>query len=203
MTNKKDILVFDIETQKSFEEVGGQENLEKLGVSLVGAYSFNEDKFLSFLENELGELEKRMQEAGLLVGFNSLAFDLPVLKPYFNFDAFSMPHLDIMRVIEDKIGHRVSLNSVASMTLGVTKSGDGLQAIEFYRKGKIEELKKYCLDDVKITRDIFIFGQQKGNVMFDTRKGIETVKVEWGLDKLMPEEEEGDSESGGEQGSLF
>ncbi|MDA2922110.1 WYL domain-containing protein [Patescibacteria group bacterium AH-259-L07] len=179
ITNKKDIIVLDLETQKSFQEVGGRHNLEKLRVSLAGIYSFGQDRFMTFLEDELGKLNKILQEAGLVVGFNTRKFDYFVLAPYLTFDPRTLPSLDIMQEIEQQVGHRVSLQSVALATLGYGKSGDGLEAIRLFRQGRLEELKKYCLDDVKITRDILNVGRQNGRIYFDSNYGKKSVMVNW------------------------
>lgn len=179
MRKSKDILVLDLETQRSFDEVGGRHNLEKLKVSLVGLYSFQQDKFMTFLENELKKLEKILQEAEVIIGFNIRKFDYPVLAPYLSFDPRRLPSLDIMQEIEGQVGHRVSLDSVAVATLGCSKTGDGLEAISMFRQGRLEELKNYCLDDVKITRDIFNFGRLKNKIYFVSDWGKKMVRVNW------------------------
>jgi len=44
-------IVFDIETKNSFEDVGGDQNIDKLEVSVVGVYSYDQDKYFCFGEN--------------------------------------------------------------------------------------------------------------------------------------------------------
>ena len=211
----KDILVLDLETKKSLDEVGGQENKHLLGVSLVGIYSFNEDKFLAFEENEIAALESMLKNAALVIGFNTLGFDYPVIAPYLSIDPMALLSLDILKDIYDQVGHRVSLNSVAQMTLDAQKSANGLEAIKMYREGRIDDLKKYCLDDVKITRDVYLFGRDKGRIMFNTRTGIKNLNVDWQLDDIFktlpgeivqsqsqPVESKNEKEENG-QGKLF
>src|SRR3989344_3100275 len=120
MLNK---IVLDLETQKSFEEVGG-----------------------------LGEM---LAEADQVIGFNIKNFDFQVLQQYLNYQLSDIPYLDILEEIEKLLGRRLKLDNLAQSTLGVGKSGDGLQALKFYKLGQIEELKKYCLDDVRITKDLY------------------------------------------------
>jgi DEAD/DEAH box helicase domain-containing protein len=152
MLNK---IVFDVETQKSFEEVGGFGKNHLLKVSVACAYSYKLDKYFCFTENELSKLGDMFQEADQIIGFNIRNFDFQVLSPYFDFDLSKLPFLDILLEVEKLIGHRVKLDNLAQMTLGVGKSGDGLEALRLYKAGRIDEIKKYCTNDVKITKDLY------------------------------------------------
>ena len=152
MLNK---IVLDLETQKSFEEVGGFGKNHLLKVSVVGIYSYLQNKYLTFEEDELYRLGEILSGADQIIGFNTINFDYQVLQPYLNFKLSDIPSLDILQEVEKIIGHRVKLDNLAQMTLGVGKSGDGLQALKFYKQGQMEELKKYCLDDVRITKELY------------------------------------------------
>lgn len=165
------IIVLDIETQKSFDEVGGFRNLEALKVSLVGTYLYKTNEYRCFMEDEIGELEKLLMEKPLVVGFNSRRFDFPVLKPYLKFNPDTLPQLDVMEEMTKILGHRVSLDSVAQATLGAQKSGNGLDAIKYFREGQIEKLKKYCLDDVRITREIYEYGAKNKELFYTSKYG--------------------------------
>ncbi|MDP4001240.1 MAG: ribonuclease H-like domain-containing protein [bacterium] len=148
-------IVFDVETQKSFDEVGGRDKNHLLGISVVGVYSYPQDKYFAFVESEMPKLEEMFHEADQVIGFNNKNFDFQVLKPYFSLDVDTIPYLDILIEVDKLIGHRVKLDNLAQMTLGVGKSGDGLQALSLYKAGRIDELKKYCLQDVKITKELY------------------------------------------------
>lgn len=159
---KKDKIVFDIETKNSFDDVGGRDYLDKLEVSVVGTYSYNLDKYRVFDETEFDELEEFLKSANLLIGFSSKSFDVPVLEKYFSFKLSALPHFDILEKIEDEIGRKLGLNLVGQANLGISKTGYGLEAIEMYKKGEIEKLKEYCLQDVKITKGLFDLILEKG-----------------------------------------
>jgi len=175
------IVVFDIETQREFAEVGGAHNRHLLGVAVIGCYDSADQQFRTFLEHETLAFGNVLRQADLVVGFNSNHFDLPVLQPYLPFDTSKIPSLDLMAELERVLGHRVSLDSCAEATLGTKKSGDGLQAIRWFREGKIEEVKRYCLDDVRITRDLYEYGKQHGEVFFTGKDGSKrAVPVMWG-----------------------
>ncbi|MBI2483424.1 ribonuclease H-like domain-containing protein [Candidatus Uhrbacteria bacterium] len=175
------ILVFDIETQKEFAEVGGAHNRHLLGVAVIGCYDSGTDTYLTFEEKEVLAFGKLLRAADLVIGFNSEHFDLPVLQPYLPFDTSKVPSLDLMKELERHLGHRVSLDSCAEATLQQKKSGDGLQAIRWFREGKIDQVKKYCLDDVRITRELYEYGCQHGQVYFMGKDGAKrAVPIAWG-----------------------
>ncbi len=174
-------IVFDIETKREFAEVGGAHNRHLLGVAVIGYYDSADDSFRTFLEPETLAFGNLLRTADLVVGFNSNHFDLPVLQPYLPFDTTKLPSLDLMADLEHVLGHRVSLDTCAQATLGTGKSGDGLQAIRWFREGKIEEVKRYCLDDVRITRNLYEYGKAHGEIFFLGKDGSKhAVPVTWG-----------------------
>jgi len=179
----KDKIVFDLETEKTFDEVGGHHNSHKLGVSVVGVYSYNKDKYRAFKKEEFGELLELFKNTELLIGFNSKSFDNTVLQPYFkDFDLSSIPHLDILEEIVHALGHRLKLESVAQSTLGYGKSGSGLDAIAYYRSNDWDNLIRYCLDDVKVTREVYEYGLVHGNIWYQNSGRKEKIVARWGKD---------------------
>ncbi|OGD32027.1 hypothetical protein A3C91_01565 [Candidatus Azambacteria bacterium RIFCSPHIGHO2_02_FULL_52_12] len=178
----KDQLVLDLETQFEFAEVGGRDYVHLLKVSLVGVYSYLQDEFLSFEEHEIPKLEELLKNTDLIVGFNTKFFDYTVLQPYLKeVDLKKMRSCDIMEDATNVLGFRVSLDSVAKATLGTQKSGHGLDAIRYFREGNMDALRKYCLDDVRITRDVFEYGRHNGKILFVSRYQNESgvVPVTW------------------------
>lgn len=175
-----DKLVIDIETKNSFADVGGQHNLKKLEVSFVGVYSYNQDKYLSFFEQELDQLASLLQRAGLLIGFSINRFDLPVLEKHCKFNLMAIPRLDILDEIELALGRRISLDLLAKTNIGVGKThSTGLEAIRLYNEGKLEELAHYCLNDVKITKDLYDLAKKQGHLMVPERYSDEIVKAQF------------------------
>jgi len=159
-------VVFDVETKKAFSDVGGRMNPERLGVSVVGAYFYKDDSFRSFIESELKYFFEEIASVERIIGFNINNFDIPVLQPYSSFNLKSLPALDLLEELSKVLGYRVSLDSLSQATLGAGKSGDGLNAIKLYRENRIDELKKYCLQDVKLTRDLYEFAQKEKKLYF-------------------------------------
>lgn len=178
----KDIIVFDIETQKSFDEVGGRGNLNKLKISVLGAYSYEQDKYIAFEEHELDKFAEMLKNTDILIGFNSNGFDIPVLEPYININDFNLSSLDLMDDVVTGAGFRISLDNLASNTLGASKSADGLQALRWYKEGKMDEIKKYCLQDVRVTRELYEYGKKYGQILFHSKKTMkkQALPVSWG-----------------------
>lgn len=164
-------VVFDVETKKAFDEVGGYYP-ERLGVSLVGVWSGEEGergKLEAFCEDRLSDLFKLFERADRVVGFNSVGFDYLALKPYYTGDFSALPSLDILVEVEKDVGHRVKLDAIAKETLGVQKSGDGLDAIRYFHEGDWEALEKYCLQDVGVTKGVYEYGRDNGVLRFKNK----------------------------------
>jgi DEAD/DEAH box helicase domain-containing protein len=161
----KDVLVFDLETQRSFQDVGGRTGMRQLGMSVGVLYSFLDDSFRAFAESEAGQLIDRLRSAQLVVGFNLLGFDYEVLKGYRDLALEKTPTLDIMFDLQGKLGFRPKLDSVVQATLGAGKSADGLQALAWWKEGRLDLIEKYCTEDVRLTRDLYLFGKRNRHVL--------------------------------------
>ena len=159
-------IVLDLETQKSFQEVGGRGKNHLLKVSVAGIYDYSTDKYSVYEEHEIPKLGSILQTADQIIGFNIKDFDFEVLKPYLNFDIFRVPYLDLLEEIEKVLHHRIKLELVAQGTLGSGKSGSGLEALLYFKQGRMDLLKKYCLDDVKITKQIYDYALRNQKVLY-------------------------------------
>lgn len=162
-------VILDVETKKTFDDVGGFFP-DKLGISFVGAFvregHGKAGEYQSFFEADLPKLFPLLERADVVIGFNIDNFDMPTFIPYYSGDISKIPTLDLMLRIKDSVGHRIGLDAVAQETLGIGKSGDGLDAIKYYNNGNLDALEKYCLQDVRVTKDIYDFGLKNGKVKF-------------------------------------
>jgi DEAD/DEAH box helicase domain-containing protein len=174
-------IVFDIETQKSFKDID-RSKLHRLKVSVAGLYDSGTDSYEIYEEKEVYKIDEKFRSADVLVGFNCLGFDLPILAPYLFTPVQNFLVVDLMEEIQKVRGHRVTLQSVAEGTLNIHKTGDGLGALEMYQEGRMEELKKYCLDDVRLTKEIYEYGAQNEKIYFVSNRDWQTheVPVKWG-----------------------
>ncbi len=168
-----DTLVFDIETQNFFTDPDvGWNNYGALKISVVGVYSYATDSYYSFEEDQMEELADLFLRAKTIVGFSSNRYDVPVLHHYFqklsrrdSLDLWKMPRVDLLELIEMATGKRISLDRLAQANLGTGKSGHGSEAIDLYRQGRMEELKEYCLQDVKLTKELYDLYLSSGTFM--------------------------------------
>ncbi len=158
-------IVLDIETQNTFAEVGN--DIKGLKVSVVVVYDYETGEYKSYKEDQLNNMWPVLEQADRIIGYNSNYFDLPVLNNYYPGDLTKLPQLDMLVEVKKNLGNRLRLNDIAKATLKIEKSGDGLGAIEYFRKGDWESLTKYCKDDVKITRDIYEFGKKNKQLFFN------------------------------------
>lgn len=172
-------IVLDLETQNAFSDVGGRNKNHLLKVSTCGIYEYNTEKYTTFGENELHKLAEILQSADQIIGFNIKDFDFEVLRPYFNFDISALPYLDIIEDVQKYLGHRIGLNTIAQGTLGAGKSSNGKEAILYWRNGRHDLLKKYCLDDVRITKEIYEYGLQNQKILYKDFFEIKEIPVIW------------------------
>lgn len=174
--------VFDLETIRSAEEVGGWNRAEKMGISVAVVYDSQLDGCITYLEHEVANLVRHLQELDLVIGFNNKRFDNKVLAGYTDFDLASLPTVDLLEQVSDHLGYRLSLDRLAEHTLGVKKSADGLQALAWYREGRIDLIQKYCRKDVEITRDLLHFALEHGFLLFQNKSG-KVVRLPLNLEK--------------------
>lgn len=170
-------LVFDIETKNTFAEAGSS-NPADLSISVVCVYNYKDDLFTSYREEELLKLWPLIDACDRIIGWNSLHFDMPLLEKYAGRNFNHIPHLDLMAKVKDSLGTRMKLDDIARATLNVQKSGHGLQAVEWYKSGEWEKIIKYCIDDVRITRDIYEFAKKNKQLFYPDFTGVRAFSVD-------------------------
>lgn len=171
---------FDVETQRTFDEVGGRHNIRKLGLAAAVTYSTADGAFHHYTEGTVAGLIAELKAADLVVGFNVLRFDYEVLHAYTEERLDHLPTVDMLEHLYRRLGFRVSLGDLASATLGIGKSADGLQAVRWYKEGRIQEILDYCQQDVEVTRQLYEYGRQHKHVKYRDRNWqVRMVAVNW------------------------
>lgn len=158
-------VVFDLETQNIFSDVGSGDP-SSLDISVACFYDSETDKYTALSVDELSEAWPIIEHADALVGYNSNHFDVPLLNKYYPGDLLQIKSIDILESIRESLGRRLRLDSVAQATIGAKKTADGLQAVRWWREGKVDEIKKYCIQDVKVTKKVFDYALENGHVKF-------------------------------------
>jgi DEAD/DEAH box helicase domain-containing protein len=181
-----DTLVFDIETQNFFTDPDvGWNNFGRLKISVVGVYSYNQDSYFCLEEDEMPELSELFKTADTLVGFSMNRYDIPVLNLYFKkiaagdpaLDLWAKKRVDLLDVVEAYTGHRISLSRLAEANLGVKKERHGSEAITLYKEGRMEELKEYCLQDVKLTKELYDMYKDKKSFIIPSKDNGESTTI--------------------------
>ena len=170
------VVIFDLETQRGADDVGGWHNAHLMRLALAVTWDSGDQRFESFREADVDALLAKLAAADLVVGFNSLGFDYRVLRGYTDRDLAALPTFDLLAAVHARLGFRLKLGHLGEETLGVAKSGDGLQSLRWWSEGRIEEIEHYCRADVAILRDLFEHARAHGHLLFRT-KGGERVRL--------------------------
>ena len=179
------IVVFDLETQRSAADVGGWNKAYLMGMSLGVVWDSHEERFTTYFEKDIDALLAHLQRADLVVGFNIIGFDYSVLRGYTRFDFKQLNTLDILRDIHARLRYRVSLDALGRATLNSPKSADGLQALQWFKEGRMDLIESYCQKDVEVTRNLFYYGLDNGYLIFDRKgQGRMRIPLDWELAAL-------------------
>lgn len=170
-------LVFDIETSDVFNNE--KRNPEDLTLAVVAVYSYTDDAYTAYTQETLSDLWEVMRNIDTLIGFNNNHFDTPLLNKYAPMDLTKeYESIDLLESVRQSLGRRIRLDWIAEGTLGINKSGDGLQAVEWWRQGKVEEVKQYCIDDVRITKDIFDYALKNEELLYNDLGSVHTIPID-------------------------
>ncbi len=170
-------VVFDIETRNAFHDVG-RADPALLDISLVGVYDSESNSYSSYVQEEFPRLWPLIEAADLLIGYNSDHFDIPLLNKYYPGDLLKVRSLDLMKEVKRGSGKRLRLDMLAEGTLGTRKSGSGLKAIQWWKEGEIDKLRAYCLDDVKITKELYDYARSHGSLKYQDLGHVREIKID-------------------------
>jgi DEAD/DEAH box helicase domain-containing protein len=174
------IVYFDVESQKLFHEVGGRD-ASRLLLACGVTWSTARNDFAVYWEQDAAALIAELKSADRVIGFNIIGFDYEVLKPYARHENFrSFRSTDMLQDVYRSLGFRLSLDSIARATLGISKSSDGVQSVQWFRNGELDKVAEYCKSDVDITRRVYEFGREHGYVHYYSKLGSKLkVAVPW------------------------
>jgi DEAD/DEAH box helicase domain-containing protein len=168
-------ITFDIETEGDFGSNGDFSNLE---VTVVGIHDSETGKLEGFFKEDLSKLWPVLESADIIVGYNSDHFDIPILNKYYPGDLTKIKSIDLLKEIKGVLGRRLKLDNVAEATLGKKKSGHGLDAVAWWKQGLKDKVMAYCLDDVKITAEIYEHAKKHGFVKYKDYEGVREIKLD-------------------------
>lgn len=174
-------ITFDIEAV-SPNFTRGRIDVASLELTLVAIHDSETNTFSSYLKEELPALWPVLERADMLIGYNSDAFDIPLLNRYYPGDLSHIRSLDLMVEVQKVLGRRLRLDALAQATLSRGKSGDGLQAMVWWQEGKVEKVREYCIEDVRLTRELYDYAKEHKSLKYKDLKDIREVKLpvdEW------------------------
>jgi DEAD/DEAH box helicase domain-containing protein len=175
-------IVFDIETANAFPSLA-RADLERLELAIVAIYDSETDSYSSYVKEELHHLWPLLERTDLLIGFNSDSFDIPLLNRYYPGDLTTVRSLDLLVEVQKVLGRRIRLQSLAEATLGKSKKGDGLKAVEWWKQGLVDKVREYCIEDVRITKELFEYARDKGVLKYKDLRDVRDIKLNtepWG-----------------------
>lgn len=175
------VITFDLETKNTFQDAGSNDPTA-LDMSVVCIHDSDKgsgpESYSSFLEKDMKDLWPILEQADAFVTWNGDHFDIPLLNKYYAGDLTKIKSIDLMKEVQNVLGRRLKLDSVASATLGTNKSGHGLDAIEWWNNGEIDKLIAYCIDDVRITRELYDYAVANGHLKYRDNGTLREVKLD-------------------------
>lgn len=170
-------ITFDLETKNIFQDVGSNDPTD-LDVSVVCIHDSDTDQFTSYFENEFNKLWPIFEQADMLITWNGDHFDIPLLNKYYPGDLTRIKSLDLMKEAQKVLGRRLKLDTVGEATLGKNKTGHGLDAITWWRNGELDKLVSYCIEDVRLTRDLYDYAIKNKHLKYKDLGGIRELKLD-------------------------
>lgn len=169
-------IVFDIETDGIILNSGSKQVFPNMNVICI--HDSETDKYYSYTQENLKDLWPIIEKADLIIGYNSDSFDIPILNQYYPGDLTKIASLDLLSEIKNSLGRRIKMDSVAEATLGRNKTGHGSDAIDWWKQGRHEDVIKYCIEDVRITKDIYEYALKNNSLKYLDGKDIREIKLD-------------------------
>lgn len=168
-------VVFDIETTGSFGTTFDPLQLE---LTMCCIWDSDTGEYTSYLKEELPKLWPILERADSIIGYNSDHFDIPILNKYYPGDLTKLKSIDLLKEVKRVLGRRLKLDNLAEATLGKKKSGNGMEAVRWWEQGEIEKIRQYCIDDVRITKELYDYARKKKSLKYKDYDGVREVKLD-------------------------
>jgi len=170
-------ITFDIETRMTSLS-RGRLDVTQMELTVVGVHDSADNSFKTYVKEELKDLWPVLEKADILIGYNSDSFDIPLLNRYYPGDLSQIRSIDLMVEVQKALGRRLRLQSIAEATLGRGKSGDGLKAIDWWEQGLYDKVKEYCIEDVRLTRELYDYARKHGKLKYKDLNQMRDVKLD-------------------------
>lgn len=173
-------ITFDIESV-SDSLVRGRLDVHEQELTVVAIHDSATGEYSSYFKEDLPRLWPILEHADMLIGFNSDAFDIPLLNRYYPGDLSHIRSLDLLAEVQNALGRRIRLQSLAEATLGKGKSSDGVKAGEWWKDGRRDDVAKYCIEDVRLTRELYEYALTHGTLKYKNLRDLRDIKLDTSL----------------------
>ena len=152
--------------------------MNDMEITVVGVHDSSTNEYTSYLKEDFPKLWRVLEQADMLIGYNSDSFDIPILNRYYPGDLTKIRSLDLLVEVYNALGRRLRLQSLADATLGKGKKGDGLQAMEWWDQGLYDKVREYCIEDVRITRELYDYARANGHLKYKDLNQKREIKID-------------------------
>lgn len=171
------VVTFDIESI-SDSNVRGHLDVNEQELTVVAIHDSETGGYSHYFKEDLPKLWPILERADMLIGFNSDTFDIPLLNRYYPGDLTRLRSLDLLVEVYQVLGRRIRLQSLAEATLGKSKTGDGLAAGDWWKEGKRDKVAAYCIEDVRLTRELYDYALANGVLKYKDLRDIRDIKLD-------------------------
>lgn len=161
MVDRPHIVLFDLETRLGADEIGWERlRRGEGGISALAIYDNYAD--WTFLYDDIipspESAARRLEAADLVISWNGLEFDIPVLEGVLGRKLKLHAHWDLYLALKRELGEGrrkgSGMGPTAERTLGISKLGSGEHAPELAKENRMGELFNYCSYDVYVLRSL-------------------------------------------------
>ena len=163
--------IIDIQTRKTYEDVGGKKGTYQMGISYAALLNHDTDEITVYTEQDINMLINNIFSSRLVVGLSLKKFIYQVLSGYGNSDFENIRSLDVLDYLRKKIIRRPSIEELLSGTLDINRSIDNMKIARLFKEGKSDEVRQITIQNVKDLNSIYTFGKQRGHVFINDDTG--------------------------------
>jgi DEAD/DEAH box helicase domain-containing protein len=164
-------IYLSVEALRTSEEVGGWDNIHKMGLAVGVTYCPQTCRLRIFEEDQAAELVRLLNAADLVVGHNCRRFDLTVLKAYGPIKVKPSRCLDLLVEFQKAKGHLIVLESLLSGTLGLQGLPDATQRRLWIKTGQTTRAVEACCQTVLGLERLHRYALRNEGVYFRDRFG--------------------------------
>lgn len=174
------MVVYDLEAKEpKSDEEDWVEYKVRAGLGCGVVYDLGTDSWEVFFEKDVNELVNKLEKADGVVSYNGIGFDHVLLDCIVGRRIFIRKEVDLWEKIKEAKGETRwpkgswTLGAVCERTIGLSKEKIGAFAPELLMNGEVKKVVDYCIKDVKMCRDLWLFVRKYGYVLDPEMKRVD------------------------------